>query len=528
MTHLEVPRRLHFTAINDVAHVLERVIRDLGGGGDDDNARPSTDAGVALLDGGEQADVPDGMCPMAVADSVFHFMDFAITCVVELEVGAAALSLPQLESLVLAASGMHHVMRARVLRIGRRAYWQPERTFRPSHHAFATTASSLEGALERETATPLPLDRPPWRISMVSLPSQNRQCLLLSIHHCIGDGAFIANALLETFLGAVPPTPPPQARREKLTDVAPVSLGGGREGGVLARLGLERIRSSVLAWSPLVYQPAAWLVQLHTLLTARATASDASANLTLACSPTLNTSPGSDIGAIRVATGASVTDIMLCALAAQLRQLLADRQRHHDQDHGGESGDPCHPLLAFVPVMAGAPNLGTTLRRHCGNAVSGFLLALPVHLASPTARLRRICLQTRVAKRSHVAIAMGALARLALRLLPPPLLPSIVPLIADAASCCGVSSLRGPAHAACNGSNVDTLYFFGLFRPPRMPLMIGASSVGDRLRVTLALKLDAGPGVTAKTVLDGLPAALAELRKDVCQCREGAAYRKMG
>lgn len=507
VTYLEVPRRLHFTAVNDVSHVLARVHRDLelGDGDGEDAVRPS-----AIVDTprGDRLRREEGLCPMAVADEVFHVVDFAITSCVEMEVGAATISLPQLEALVLAASGVHRVMRARALRIGRRAYWQPERTFRPQHHAFATTASSLASAIERETTTPLPSDRPPWRVTLVSIPSQKRQCLLLTIHHCIGDGAFIATALLQTFLGVTPPTPPPQKRRAKLMGVVTPRRGVDREGGFFERMGLGRIRSGLLAWSPVAYQPAAWLLQLHAFLSGVAVAADASASLTLSCSPTLFTSPGSDIGAIREATGASVTDIVLCALAAQLRQLLAQRQRHQSAASRAPSvataAPPSRPLLAFLPVMAGVPDMDTTLSCHCGNAVSGFLMALPVHLASPTARLRRICLQTRLAKRSHVAITMGAIARLVLRLLPRPLLPSIVPLLADAASCCGVSSLRGPAHAACKGSNVEVLYFFGLFRPPRMPLMLGASSIGDRLRITLALKLDAGRYRTARA---GRPAS---------------------
>lgn len=542
LTYIEVPRRLHFTAINDVKPVLERVRRDLSDCDSDQNRDVGLDAGEDDCDGDDVPPYSVGVppysvgaalsddrmeegvcvCPMAVADAVFLLVDFAITSCVELEVGAPLLSLSQLQHIVAAASGVHRVMRARALRVGRRAYWQPcERRFRTSHHAFAMTAESLEEAIEREASTPLPKDRPPWRVSLVTLPSQNRQCLVLTIHHCIGDGAFIATALLQPLLGVTPPTPPPQKRRAKLI-MGKAGEGWANEragsGGIRQRIG--RIHSLLLEWSPLVYQPAAWLSQLLAFISGSTIAPDESASLTLACSSTLHTSPESDVGAIRAATGASVTDIVLCAIASQLRQLLDGRQRHQSQ-----GGSICvglrRPLLAFVPVMAGVPDMSTSLRHHCGNAVSGFLLALPVHLASPTARLRRIVKQTRLAKRSYVAISMGAIARLGLQLLPPPLLPWIVPLLADAATCCGVSSLRGPIHAACKGSNVDALYFYGLFRPPRMPLMLGAASIGDRLRITLALKLEAGPEVDAKRVLDGLPAALAELREDVCGCRPG-------
>ena len=116
------------------------------------------------------------------------------------------------------------------------------------------------------------------------------------------------------------------------------------------------------------------------------------------------------------------------------------------------------PLLAFVPVMAGAADMSTPLNKHQGNAVSGFLLALPTHLHEPSEQLSYLVAQTSVVKRSHIAIALGIAARWALSLLPRQLLPTVVPLVASAASCCGVSSLRGPATAHALGTPADCLY----------------------------------------------------------------------
>ena len=81
--------------------------------------------------------------------------------------------------------------------------------------------------------------------------------------------------------------------------------------------------------------------------------------------------------------------------------------------------DPCmmcgpgpvrRPLLAFVPVMAGLPNLAMPLEQHVGNAVSGYLLALPVNEPDPLKQLERIRRQTSAAKRARVAIFAGLLA----------------------------------------------------------------------------------------------------------------------
>ena len=68
------------------------------------------------------------------------------------------------------------------------------------------------------------------------------------------------------------------------------------------------------------------------------------------------------------------------------------------------------PLLAFVPVMAGLPNLAMPLEQHVGNAVSGYLLALPVNEPDPLKQLERIRRQTSAAKRARVAIFAGLLA----------------------------------------------------------------------------------------------------------------------
>jgi hypothetical protein len=164
--------------------------------------------------------------------------------------------------------------------------------------------------------------------------------------------------------------------------------------------------------------------------------------------------------------------------------------------------------------MAGRARLDAPLETHEGNTVSGFLLALPVDAPTPSERLRRIVVQTRTAKASQIATLIGALARCGLRQLPRVLLPHVVPRVASGARFCGISSLRGPAHATFQRCEVESVYFYGTFHPPRMPLMIGCCSVSDRMRVTLALQLDTP--LSAGEVLRGLPAALTELREEVC------------
>jgi len=179
------------------------------------------------------------------------------------------------------------------------------------------------------------------------------------------------------------------------------------------------------------------------------------------------------------------------------------------------SGPVHRPLLAFVPVMGGLPNLTLPLERHVGNAVSGYLLALPVDEPDPLRQLERIRRQTSAAKRAHVAIVAGFLARAALQLLPRLAFPWCVRLCADFVSACGVSSLRGPKDdqlgAWGSHTSVESVYFYGAFSPPRMPLMVGCCSIADRVRLTLALKT-ARVGESADSLLQHIPEALRELR----------------
>ena len=457
-------------------------------GGDDGRAAATEEAEedeeedvVAAADGVENV----RLCPMAVADAVFLYVDFAVAACVELEAGGPRLTHPELYKLVRAASRGHAVLRARAVRIGRRAYWQPELYFRPSRHLVllhTASSSGVDDEIAREAGTPLPFDRPLWRVTYICAADASRHCLLLTIHHCVGDGAFIASAMLRPLLGAVPPTPPATRRRQKLLNVssgAPTSAsslrgGGSGDGSGGDGAGGVGVLTSI-SW--VCFLPVALALQAYALLTSNPMSPDPHSALGLASSSSILISGESDIGRIRAATGASVTDIVLCALTARLREMLASRRRQGSEARAGvrggglsagapehESGvEPSSPLLAFVPVMAGKPpDMATALREHEGNAVSGFFVALPVHLDSPAARLRRIQTQTYLAKRSHVAIALGRLVRLGLGLLPRQLMPALVPLLAEMRGCCGVSSLRGPAHASCGGASVEALYFWAL------------------------------------------------------------------
>ena len=83
----------------------------------------------------------------------------------------------------------------------------------------------LPAAIRQVALRPLPPDRPLWRVIALQR-ADGTSALLLRVHHCIGDGAFLASALLP-LLGVAPATPPPTAaRHSRLAD----GISGGGEG----------------------------------------------------------------------------------------------------------------------------------------------------------------------------------------------------------------------------------------------------------------------------------------------------------
>jgi WS/DGAT/MGAT family acyltransferase len=100
--------------------------------------------------------------------------------------------------------------------------------------------------------------------------------------------------------------------------------------------------------------------------------------------------PVADAKAVKNALGGTVNDVVLAAVAGSLRKLL---------EHRGER--PPESLRAMVPVSTRDPSKRMAL----GNQVSMFFAELPVGIADPTRRLKKIAEETKELKSSHQAIA---------------------------------------------------------------------------------------------------------------------------
>ena len=362
----------------------------------------------------------------------------------------------------------------------------------------ALLAQGLEAAVRQEACTPLADEQPLWRVLLLRMP-QGKMAIVLTIHHCIGDGSFIATMLMKELLTSAPPS---SSSPSSSPSTAPSTTPSAPASAAAA--------TWPAACMMLLSQPAAWLLQARSVLVGKQLRVGREAPLSLGRSATIEIGAGSDVGAIRRATGATVTDILLAAFAACVRsvELRASSRSSRSAPHVA-------PLLTFMPAMAGSPDVTAPLERHTGNTVSGYMLSLPADDPSPLGRLRNVRRQSGAAKAARIATVAGWLARVALRLAPRQLLPQLVPLSAHVASCCGVSSFRGPPTSAIDGATLDAFYFYGLFTPPRMPLMVAFTSVGERLRVTLVMKGGLAGTKDVADVLHELPHALNELRTAV-------------
>jgi diacylglycerol O-acyltransferase len=107
--------------------------------------------------------------------------------------------------------------------------------------------------------------------------------------------------------------------------------------------------------------------------------------------------PLEEVKAVRLAFDVTVNDVVLALCAGAVRRYLDER---------GELPD--RPLLAGVPVSAGAPPAGPEGRpgRLSGNKVSNLFTSLRTDIADPVARLRAIHDVTQAAK--EVQDALGA------------------------------------------------------------------------------------------------------------------------
>jgi hypothetical protein len=238
----------------------------------------------------------------------------------------------------------------RRLTTGRRPVWIEDEPFHPERHVQVTQLPVGQELLDWCAGRILePLDRgaPLWRVDVVPLPP-GEFALLLVAHHALADGRTGA-AVLRGLLDALPvesttpprPTAPPPGPAER--------RAGWRR--LRDAVGSLRLRAPVTSFSGPV-GPHRGLAEIH-----------------------------ADLAGVRAAaagSGATVNDVLLAAVTAGLRELLAAR------------GDRVEGLVlrASVPVSSGAADQPDGM----------LLVSLPVGEPDPVRRLATVSATTSALK----------------------------------------------------------------------------------------------------------------------------------
>jgi len=310
--------------------------------------------------------------------------------------------------------------------------------------------------------TKLKPDKPLWHLTMINSNSpEGPSRLVFNIHHAVGDGAFILQALtpIATALGATtttttttPSISAPPKSSETINNIDHGALGVC---SWLART----------AYSAAVLFPDQVRVGLFTnrLPSLRKTQNPNNGNVMVASSVKVLTD-GDEMMAIRRSTGATVTEIILSCISGSLKAHMALKS----------------PVLAFMPVR------GALHQDSEGNAVSGFFLALPTHESCPLQRLRAVVKQLRPKKQWGLAEFHSLLRHLCLPLIPSLLLEPIIKRCGSLVPCVGVSAFRIPGQELeIATAHLVKFRYFGIFEERLMPLMFSVSSVSNRLTVNL-------------------------------------------
>ena len=280
--------------------------------------------------------------------------------------GAGRLTLERLRDHLATRLARLPRMTARLSDDARRPAWVPDPLFDVRNHvrrwaqARPATGAELLDAVAALMTTRLDRSRPLWSIHLVDL-EDGRSALVALLHHCMVDGASAVRVLSAVLWDPVapPPTPPAPSPAE-----APLDLRG-----VIRRELMPRGTDTPLDRHPsLLRRVAVTRARLEALRQV-----------------------GRTVGA-----GATVNDVVLCAVAGGLRRWL--------ERHGG----PLHGVRVKVPVsLHDAHERSDEL----GNHDSFMVVDVGTDEPDPAARLRAIASRTRELKARHDARSLDHLFR---------------------------------------------------------------------------------------------------------------------
>jgi len=309
--------------------------------------------------------------------------------------------------------------------------WADDSRFDPAEHLLHAQGADLDPIVDGILSTPLPRDRPLWQMWIADELPGDRVALIGKMHHCMVDGAAIAE-LGRRILDAAPDAEPPaepgwRAPAPEPSPRARLARGALDRAADGARLALTPAR---LAAAPgrIRELPGLARTMAHTLLPpapdSSLNAAGAAARRHVRVSRSLD-----DLRAVRRRFGVSPNDVVLAACAGGLRRLAELR------------GERPRRLKVMVPadVRSAEDDAGS------GNRISFAFLELPCDEPDAVARLEAIHATTARRQRDGDAEDLDAAFGL-IALTPSPIQRALANAFAHPRmSNLTISSVAGPA-----------------------------------------------------------------------------------
>jgi WS/DGAT/MGAT family acyltransferase len=292
--------------------------------------------------------------------------------------------------------------------------WEDDPDYDPRRHIRRVRAPAPGGDAELhalvDTLFAAPMDRhhPLWDAYLIEGLAGGRTAILAKVHHCMIDGVSGAQVLELMTEGATQPAPPaPRAEPGPLAAV----LGRGREAVAQARALARALASprTTLAQALRALEAAGTLGALASPASPQPFNGGLSGHRRIAWARFAL----DDFLAMRGVAGCKVNDVVLTVIAGALRRYLPER-------NGGVAPRPIRTLVP-VSIRTGGEQLAL------GNRVSAMIATLPVDVADPLERLRRVATELRALKEHGQPQAMSFILTAAGGL-PPPLAPLVTTL----------------------------------------------------------------------------------------------------
>ena len=368
--------------------------------------------------------------------------------------------------------------------------WEPDPDFDLDRHLQITRLGAgageptLQAFVSRLLSEPLPADRPLWSIHFVE-HFQGGSAIVARIHHCIGDGLALVHVLLSMADGTPDPArSDPRARAsfaitlgEQVLRGATALLGHPGRIGDLARLA-SGSAGALLGLLALPDDPPTGLK--GPLGREKVAAWSRPIDL-------------DDFKAIGRATGSTVNDVLMAALAGALRRFLLAR---------GETLRDIE-VRGVVPVNLRRPEAAGRL----GNRFGLVFLALPLGLEDPLERLFEVRRRMRALKDTPQAMAIYQVLW-AMGVAPRPVFDLALRIFA-AKGTAVVTNVVGPRQEiAIAGAPLREAMFWV---PSAGRLALGVSLLSYAGKVWLGIQCDAAVVPDPAGVLAGFGAEVEEL-----------------